>query len=67
MQHIKKKYRFYSGWVVFIFTWFCLMGLTQAASESTSSCVACHTHYGKLKKSLSNTKTEISALIEGMG
>ena len=67
MQHVKKKKCFNLGWVVCVFTWFCLMGLTQAASESTSSCVVCHTHYGKLKKSLAKTDLKVSPLIEGMG
>lgn len=41
--------------------------LTRAMAESESSCITCHTHFGKLKKNLTKTTIQESELIEGMG
>jgi hypothetical protein len=67
MQFFKKNSLFVLGWLGFILVWFCFSNEPHAGTDTVSSCVACHTHYGKLKKSLSKNKTEISPLIEGMG
>jgi len=67
MKNLKKTILFKLGWVGFVLAWICLPGQTYAASETTSSCVTCHTHYGNMKKNLSKPSMEVSPLIEGMG
>ncbi len=66
---IKEKSIFFFklGMVGFVLVWLYLPSQVYAVSKTTSSCVTCHTHYGKMKKNLSKDSMKVSPLIEGMG
>ena len=55
------------GMIGFVLVWLYLPSQVYAVSKTTSSCVTCHTHYGKMKKNLSKDSMKVSPLIEGMG